>query len=147
MKFWLALMMAVHYFVHLSIWLFFSTTAGGTWVRLPPVTPAQIVVSRQIRKFFTGNLKAPVSSHYPKIFLISPYSHTLHKQKFLLLHIPLFLYKSWTSSCHLVRFDLLLTSVPNAKSADAIVVFQISEGSQVKNQTRSASWPDKSIEN
>ena len=39
----------------------YSVTAGGSWVRLPPVTPAQIVISRQIRKFFTGNLQAPVS--------------------------------------------------------------------------------------
>lgn len=44
---------------------FVSNEAGGSWVRLPPVTPAQIVISRQIRKFFTGNLQAPVVSYPP----------------------------------------------------------------------------------
>lgn len=38
---------------------------GHTWIRLPPVTPAQIVISRQIQKFFTGNLEAPVVSYPP----------------------------------------------------------------------------------
>lgn len=49
---------------------FLWTTAGGVWIRLPPVTPAQIVVSRQIQKFFTGNLQAPVSSDYLQIYLV-----------------------------------------------------------------------------
>lgn len=40
---------------------FLCYIAGHTWNRLPPVTPAQIVISRQIQKFFTGNLEAPVS--------------------------------------------------------------------------------------
>lgn len=44
---------------------FVCNESGGTWVRLPPVTPAQIVVSRQIQKFFTGNLQAPVVSYPP----------------------------------------------------------------------------------
>ncbi|KAL9952056.1 hypothetical protein ACROYT_G039256 [Oculina patagonica] len=44
---------------------FVCNESGGPWVRLPPVTPAQIVVSRQIRKFFTGNLQAPVVSYPP----------------------------------------------------------------------------------
>lgn len=44
---------------------FVSNEPGGQWVRLPPVTPAQIVVSRQVRKFFTGNLQAPVVSYPP----------------------------------------------------------------------------------
>ena len=35
------------------------------WTRLPPVTPAQIVVARQIRKFFSGDLTAPVLSYPP----------------------------------------------------------------------------------
>ena len=39
--------------------------AGKGWVRLPGVTPVQIVVSRKIRKFFTGRLNAPVSSFPP----------------------------------------------------------------------------------
>lgn len=44
---------------------FVSNKPGGQWVRLPPVYPAQIVISRQIRKFFTGNLQAPVVSYPP----------------------------------------------------------------------------------
>ena len=36
-------------------------TAGKPWTKLPPVTPAQIVNARQIKKFFTGRLDAPVS--------------------------------------------------------------------------------------
>lgn len=35
--------------------------AGDPWVRLPPVTPQQIIVSQKITRFFTGNLEAPVS--------------------------------------------------------------------------------------
>ncbi|KAM9441344.1 radial spoke head protein 4 homolog A [Clarias gariepinus] len=38
---------------------------GLPWVRLPEVTPAQITVARQIRKFFTGRLDAPVVSYPP----------------------------------------------------------------------------------
>lgn len=34
--------------------------AGKPWVKLPAVTPAQIVVARSIKKFFTGRLDAPV---------------------------------------------------------------------------------------
>lgn len=44
---------------------FVCNESGQAWIRLPPVTPAQIVVSRQIRKFFTGNLQAPVVSYPP----------------------------------------------------------------------------------
>lgn len=36
--------------------------AGKPWIKLPPVTPAQIVTARQIKKFFTGRLEAPVSN-------------------------------------------------------------------------------------
>ncbi|XP_030075541.1 radial spoke head protein 6 homolog A isoform X2 [Microcaecilia unicolor] len=36
---------------------------GMPWVRLPMVTPAQIVAARKIRKFFTGRLDAPVVSY------------------------------------------------------------------------------------
>lgn len=35
--------------------------AGKPWVRLPQVSPAQVVIARQIKKFFTGSLDAPVS--------------------------------------------------------------------------------------
>lgn len=35
------------------------------WVKLPFVTPAQIVVARQIRKFFTGRLDAPIVTYPP----------------------------------------------------------------------------------
>lgn len=38
---------------------------GLPWIRLPPVTPAQITVARQIRKFFTGRLDNPVVSYPP----------------------------------------------------------------------------------
>ncbi|XP_023269052.1 radial spoke head protein 6 homolog A-like [Seriola lalandi dorsalis] len=38
---------------------------GLPWVKLPPVTPVQITVARQIRKFFTGRLDAPVNSYPP----------------------------------------------------------------------------------
>ncbi|XP_041647938.1 radial spoke head protein 6 homolog A [Cheilinus undulatus] len=38
---------------------------GLPWVKLPPVTPAQITVARQIRKFFTGKLDNPVVSYPP----------------------------------------------------------------------------------
>ena len=34
--------------------------AGDPWVKLPHVTPAQICHARQIRKFCTGKLDAPV---------------------------------------------------------------------------------------
>lgn len=43
-----------------------DTTAAGTeWKLLPNATPAQIVVARQIRKFLTGRLDAPVVSYPP----------------------------------------------------------------------------------
>ncbi|XP_066041104.1 radial spoke head protein 6 homolog A-like [Chamaea fasciata] len=38
---------------------------GKPWVKLPPVTPAQIVCARKIKKFFTGWLDAPVVSFPP----------------------------------------------------------------------------------
>ena len=38
-------------------------TVGGAWIRLPHVTPDEIVAARQIRKFFTGRLDAPVSDN------------------------------------------------------------------------------------
>ena len=41
-------------------------SAGKPWIKLPPVTPAQIVTARQIKKFLTGRLDAPVSS--PQIY-------------------------------------------------------------------------------
>ncbi|XP_057315110.1 radial spoke head protein 4 homolog A-like [Hydractinia symbiolongicarpus] len=39
--------------------------AGLSWHRLPPVTPQQIQVARQIRKLMTGDLDAPVVSYPP----------------------------------------------------------------------------------
>lgn len=39
--------------------------APSTWRTLPHVAPAQIVVSRQIRRFFTGNLDAVVPCFPP----------------------------------------------------------------------------------
>uniref|UniRef100_A0A3Q1GRQ8 Radial spoke head component 4A n=1 Tax=Acanthochromis polyacanthus TaxID=80966 RepID=A0A3Q1GRQ8_9TELE len=38
---------------------------GLPWVKLPSVSPAQIVVARQIRKFFTGRLDTPIVSYPP----------------------------------------------------------------------------------
>ncbi|KAL4658587.1 hypothetical protein GN956_G3189 [Arapaima gigas] len=38
---------------------------GMPWVRLPSVTPAQIIAARQICKFFTGRLDAPIVSSPP----------------------------------------------------------------------------------
>ena len=36
--------------------------AGGPWTRLPDTTPESIIVARQIKRFFTGDLNAPVPS-------------------------------------------------------------------------------------
>ncbi|XP_073405450.1 radial spoke head protein 6 homolog A-like isoform X3 [Dendrobates tinctorius] len=44
---------------------FVCTEAGAEWLRLPPVTPAQITVARKIRRLFTGNLDAPVITYPP----------------------------------------------------------------------------------
>lgn len=44
---------------------FVCNEPGGEWTKLPPVTPAQIVCARQIKKFFTGNLEAAVISYPP----------------------------------------------------------------------------------
>ena len=41
------------------------TEPGLPWVKLPPVTPAQITAARHIRKFFTGRLDAPICSYPP----------------------------------------------------------------------------------
>uniref|UniRef100_A0A3Q2CR95 Radial spoke head component 4A n=1 Tax=Cyprinodon variegatus TaxID=28743 RepID=A0A3Q2CR95_CYPVA len=38
---------------------------GLPWVKIPSVTPAQITIARQIRKFFTGNLDKSVVSYPP----------------------------------------------------------------------------------
>ncbi|KAI3368428.1 hypothetical protein L3Q82_025387 [Scortum barcoo] len=38
---------------------------GLPWVKLPSVSPAQITVARQIRKFFTGRLDFPIVSYPP----------------------------------------------------------------------------------
>lgn len=37
-------------------------TVGDDWIQLPDVTPQQIVASRQIVKYFTGNLEQEVSN-------------------------------------------------------------------------------------
>jgi len=44
---------------------FVCNEPGTEWVKLPPVTPAQIVCARQIKKFFTGDLNAAVISYPP----------------------------------------------------------------------------------
>ncbi|NWR94543.1 RSH4A protein, partial [Furnarius figulus] len=44
---------------------FVCNEPGKPWVKLPPVTPAQIVCARKIKKFFTGRLEAPIVSFPP----------------------------------------------------------------------------------
>ncbi|NXA77001.1 RSH4A protein, partial [Thryothorus ludovicianus] len=44
---------------------FVCNEPGRPWVKLPPVTPAQIVCARKIKKFFTGRLDAPIVSFPP----------------------------------------------------------------------------------
>ncbi|XP_074004122.1 radial spoke head protein 4 homolog A-like [Numenius arquata] len=44
---------------------FVCNEPGKPWVKLPSVTPAQIVCARKIKKFFTGRLDAPVVSFPP----------------------------------------------------------------------------------
>ena len=44
---------------------FVCNEPGTEWIKLPPVDPAEIVCARQIKKFFTGNLNAPVISYPP----------------------------------------------------------------------------------
>jgi len=39
---------------------FVCNEPGKLWTRLPNVTPQQISTARKIKKFFTGNLDAPV---------------------------------------------------------------------------------------
>ena len=46
--------------VNLNMLSFILFSAGKPWVKLPAVTPAQIVAARCIKKFFTGRLDAPV---------------------------------------------------------------------------------------
>ncbi|KYO37951.1 radial spoke head protein 6 homolog A [Alligator mississippiensis] len=44
---------------------FVCNEPGKPWMKLPPVTPAQIVAARKIKKFFTGRLDAPIVSYPP----------------------------------------------------------------------------------
>ncbi|KAK3609295.1 hypothetical protein CHS0354_038003 [Potamilus streckersoni] len=44
---------------------FVCNDPGKPWVKLPTVTPAQIQLARQLKKFFTGRLDAPVVSYPP----------------------------------------------------------------------------------
>ncbi|XP_016054217.1 PREDICTED: radial spoke head protein 4 homolog A isoform X1 [Miniopterus natalensis] len=44
---------------------FVCNEPGRAWVRLPSVTPAQIVTARKIKKFFTGRLDTPIISYPP----------------------------------------------------------------------------------
>ncbi len=47
-------------------WTYFVCRfAGDEWVRLPNVTPHQVIVARQIRRYLTGRLDAPVGGHPP----------------------------------------------------------------------------------
>ncbi|XP_006984390.2 radial spoke head protein 4 homolog A isoform X1 [Peromyscus maniculatus bairdii] len=44
---------------------FVCNEPGNPWVKLPSVTPAQIVTARKIKKFFTGRLDAAIISYPP----------------------------------------------------------------------------------
>ncbi|CAG5127423.1 unnamed protein product [Candidula unifasciata] len=44
---------------------FVCNDPGKPWIKLPPVQPQQIVVARQIKKYMTGRLDAPVVSYPP----------------------------------------------------------------------------------
>ncbi|KAM9676167.1 radial spoke head protein 4 homolog A [Dama dama] len=44
---------------------FVCNEPGRPWVKLPAVTPAQIVIARKIKKFFTGRLDTPIISYPP----------------------------------------------------------------------------------
>lgn len=44
---------------------FVCNDPGKPWIKLPSVTPMQIQIGRQIKKFFTGRLDAPVISFPP----------------------------------------------------------------------------------
>ena len=44
---------------------FVCNEPGRPWVKLPAVTPAQIVIARKIKKFFTGQLDTPIISYPP----------------------------------------------------------------------------------
>ncbi|XP_055519725.1 radial spoke head protein 6 homolog A isoform X1 [Leucoraja erinacea] len=44
---------------------FVCSEPAKIWTKLPHVTPAQITTARKIKKFFTGNLDAPVTSYPP----------------------------------------------------------------------------------
>lgn len=44
---------------------FVCNDPGKPWIKLPPVTPAQVQGARQIKKYFTGRLDAPIVSYPP----------------------------------------------------------------------------------
>ncbi|CAH1791393.1 unnamed protein product [Owenia fusiformis] len=44
---------------------FVCNDPGKPWIKLPPVTPAQIDIARKMKKFFTGRLDAPVVCYPP----------------------------------------------------------------------------------
>ncbi|CAI9729709.1 Hypothetical predicted protein [Octopus vulgaris] len=44
---------------------FVCNEPGKPWIRLPLVTPIQIVIARQIKKYFTGRLDAPIITYPP----------------------------------------------------------------------------------
>eukprot|EP00698_Gefionella_okellyi_P020104 TRINITY_DN6276_c0_g1_i1.p1 TRINITY_DN6276_c0_g1~~TRINITY_DN6276_c0_g1_i1.p1 ORF type:complete len:502 (-),score=140.89 TRINITY_DN6276_c0_g1_i1:62-1567(-) len=43
----------------------FAGQAGGAWTLLPDVTPQQLIVARQLKRYFTGDLEAKVDSYPP----------------------------------------------------------------------------------
>lgn len=53
--------MNIEYTLKMHYKTIFFILAGKPWIKLPPVTPAQIHIARNIKKYFTGRLDAPVS--------------------------------------------------------------------------------------
>ena len=65
---------------------FFVCNEPGTkWIRLPPVTPQQITVARNIKKFFTGRLNAPVNNLKIYYYYLTFYHGDLYMQCDLLI--------------------------------------------------------------
>ena len=48
-----------------AYWVTQSTDAGAGWVKLPNVTSAEVVISRQFKRLLTGSLDAPVPAYPP----------------------------------------------------------------------------------
>ena len=63
----------------------FNFSAGKPWIKLPAVTPAQIVAARCIKKFFTGRLDAPVTSQQSLLSYLLKKTNSCKKWSYYLL--------------------------------------------------------------